>query len=317
MALFQSSPFNLTLCPLMLAFFRIMRPNLPHTVYTPEHAICHGGHFYAIGTMQDSMFGLVHSFIAGNLVTNTDHVASRLLLRRMAHFYHGAYVLGLINEEGRLGIFQTNARTDNLNSIDPTSDHVPDLREFKSFLDIVTLCNAVILINALDGRTYQATELESDSDLGMNLMPMEERLGCIYARGKCVDLLNWIDSNYGLQDPTTQDMEIEPCHPMMVAYFRQQTSAIKVYKLNGERDGIWGSDTALHCSGVQLADQLNMAHDVFPRACDNNPFPSLLSTSLAWQGPTYDVVARNGHPSSRGEYQQSASEFDPLLIGHR
>ena len=79
-----------------------MRPNLPHAVYTPEHAICHGGHFYAISTIQDTMFGLVHSFIAGNLVTNTDHITSRLLLRRMAHFYHGALVVGVIDKDGML-----------------------------------------------------------------------------------------------------------------------------------------------------------------------------------------------------------------------
>jgi hypothetical protein len=48
------------------------------------------------------MFGLVHSFIAGNLVTNTDHVTSRLLLRRMAHFYHGALVLGIIDKDRML-----------------------------------------------------------------------------------------------------------------------------------------------------------------------------------------------------------------------
>lgn len=281
-----------------------MRPNLPHAVYTPEHAICHGGHFYSISTMQDSMFGLVHSFVAGNLVTNTDHVDSRLLLRRMAHFYHGAYVLGLIDEEGRPGMFQANTNADG--SIDPASGHVPDLQDFKSFLDIVTLCNAVILSNALDGRTYQAAELGSDSGPGVNSMPTEERLGCIYARGKCVDLLNWIGGSYGLRDPATQ--ENEPCFPMMAAYFRQQTSAIRGYKISGERDGIWGSDTALHCSEAELSDQLKMALDIFPQASHNNPFPSLRSTSLAWQGTTYDVVALNSRPSSRGECQRSANE---------
>lgn len=34
------------------------------------------------------MFSLVHSFVAGSLVTNTQHEASRLLLRRMVQFFH-------------------------------------------------------------------------------------------------------------------------------------------------------------------------------------------------------------------------------------
>jgi hypothetical protein len=48
------------------------------------------------------MFGLVHSFISGNFVTNTDHPTSRKLLRRMAHFYHGAFVLGIVDKDRML-----------------------------------------------------------------------------------------------------------------------------------------------------------------------------------------------------------------------
>jgi hypothetical protein len=77
-----------------------MRPNQPHAVYTPEHAICHGGHFYAISTIQDTMAAFVHCFVSGNFVMNMEHSSSRLLLRRMAHFYHGAFVLGKIQKDG-------------------------------------------------------------------------------------------------------------------------------------------------------------------------------------------------------------------------
>ena len=81
-----------------------MRPNVPHAVYTPKDAICHGGHFYAISTIQDTMFGLVHSFVGGNLVTNTDHISSRQLLGRMAHFYHSAFVLGIVDGDRMLSL---------------------------------------------------------------------------------------------------------------------------------------------------------------------------------------------------------------------
>ena len=65
-----------------------MRPNTPHIVFTLEHTICTGGHFYATSTLQDTLYGLEHNFFLGHLVTNTDHIASRLLLRRFAHFFH-------------------------------------------------------------------------------------------------------------------------------------------------------------------------------------------------------------------------------------
>lgn len=69
-----------------------MRPNTPHIVFTLEHAICTGGHFYATSTLQDTLYGLEHHFFIGHLVTNTDHIASRLLLRRFAHFFHNRLI---------------------------------------------------------------------------------------------------------------------------------------------------------------------------------------------------------------------------------
>lgn len=68
-----------------------MRPNTPHAVYTPDHAICHGGHFYATSTIQDTCFGAFHTFVSSSTITNTEHVLdSRCLLRRLLQFYSEA-----------------------------------------------------------------------------------------------------------------------------------------------------------------------------------------------------------------------------------
>lgn len=65
-----------------------MRPNTPHAVYTPDHAICHGGHFYATSTIQDTCFGAFHTFVSSSTITNTEHVLdSRRLLRRQLLLY--------------------------------------------------------------------------------------------------------------------------------------------------------------------------------------------------------------------------------------
>lgn len=74
-----------------------MRPNTPHAAYTPENAICMGGHFYATSTIQSSMFGIIHAFVAGLLVTNTEHPVWRNLMRRMALYYHAMLVEGQSN----------------------------------------------------------------------------------------------------------------------------------------------------------------------------------------------------------------------------
>lgn len=77
-----------------------MRPNTIHAVYTPKPTVVEGGHFLATSTMQDTMFGLIHSFVGDRFVTNTAHAASRFILRQMISFYHSALVKGTVEEEG-------------------------------------------------------------------------------------------------------------------------------------------------------------------------------------------------------------------------
>ena len=74
-----------------------MRPNTPHAVFSPVHAICHGGHFYSTGNLQRTFFGIVHAFIGGQLLTNTEHSPSRGLLRRMGQFYYDGLILLTFN----------------------------------------------------------------------------------------------------------------------------------------------------------------------------------------------------------------------------
>ena len=69
----------------------VMRPNTPHVVFTAEHLVCLGGHFYATSTLRDTCYGMMHTFIAGSLVTNAQHTKQvfMLLSRLLAFFeYH-------------------------------------------------------------------------------------------------------------------------------------------------------------------------------------------------------------------------------------
>lgn len=69
-----------------------MRPNTLHAVYTPEHAVCRGGHYYATSTMQDTFTALVHTFVIDLMVTNATYLESRFVLAEMINFYHNALV---------------------------------------------------------------------------------------------------------------------------------------------------------------------------------------------------------------------------------
>lgn len=72
----------------------IMKPNTPHAVFTTEHTIAVGGHFYSFGNIQQTVCGLVHAFVMDNLITNTEHSETRVLLFRMLQYLYKFYVEG-------------------------------------------------------------------------------------------------------------------------------------------------------------------------------------------------------------------------------
>ena len=69
-----------------------MRPNTPHAVYTPEHTVCRGGHFFATSTIRDTFSGLIHTFMIDLIITNAFYTESRFILAEMISFYHTVLV---------------------------------------------------------------------------------------------------------------------------------------------------------------------------------------------------------------------------------
>ena len=70
-----------------------MRPNTPHVVFTAEHSVCMGGHFYATSTLRDTCYGMFHTFIAGSIVTNAQHTKQAfMLLSRMVAFFESHFL---------------------------------------------------------------------------------------------------------------------------------------------------------------------------------------------------------------------------------
>lgn len=67
-----------------------MRPNTIHAVVTPEPSICRGGHFYAASTIQDTIYGIFHTFVSSTYVTNAVHKAAseKLLSRMLIYMYN-------------------------------------------------------------------------------------------------------------------------------------------------------------------------------------------------------------------------------------
>jgi len=77
-----------------LMSYSIMKPNTPHAVFTIEHSIALGGHFYTFANLQDTIAIIFHCFALDNIITNTEHPETRILLFRMMEYVHKFYVEG-------------------------------------------------------------------------------------------------------------------------------------------------------------------------------------------------------------------------------
>jgi len=69
-----------------------MKPNTPHAIFTTEHSIALGSHFYSFSNIQQTFFGLVHVFVMDSLITNTEHPNTNVLLFRMLQYVYKFYV---------------------------------------------------------------------------------------------------------------------------------------------------------------------------------------------------------------------------------
>src|ERR1700679_1405191 len=195
-----------------------MRPNTPHFVVTPESAICHGGHFYAMSTIQDTVFVLYHMFVASKRVTNTEHSHdAHLLLRRMVIYFH--YVLF------KLGSKPTPSAA-------PYSiPHIPDVSTFDGVIDLFMLCIIMELgdlINPLAYRKKYRNGWNRDHD----------RLSTIHACGLSRDLRTWWHAHYRLYDP--QEEVLVNDEALFKAFFCQHIRALISYKRAAEKKEVQG-----------------------------------------------------------------------------
>ncbi|KDR76668.1 hypothetical protein GALMADRAFT_67271, partial [Galerina marginata CBS 339.88] len=211
-----------------------MRPNTIHSVITINGTICRGGHLFCFSTMQQTAAGLIHSFVAELFITNTDHSATKTVLRRMAELCHLVFVRGRLHDNPRV------------------LAHIPNLNDMEGVLNFLSLCNLVILANVLDGRTYQGWGQEDEKrtkkhlhDIkayDRNAIPFEEREKYRHARGMCLHMLLWFGARYEatFHDPTGKDVPIDVLCDLVFAYLVQQGRALLLYKQKAEKHKITG-----------------------------------------------------------------------------
>ena len=71
-----------------------MKPNMSHAIFMMEHTIAMGGHFYSFRNLQNTVAGIIHCFVADNLITNTEHPETKALLFQMMQYVYKFFVDG-------------------------------------------------------------------------------------------------------------------------------------------------------------------------------------------------------------------------------
>ncbi|KAH6910439.1 hypothetical protein BKA70DRAFT_1424106 [Coprinopsis sp. MPI-PUGE-AT-0042] len=212
----------------------IMAPNTVHAIWTMENSICYGGHFYSVSTLLHTVVGLIHAFIGDDVLTNTQHVPSRFLLRRMVHFFHHAFVVQGVSPSGP-------------NRYEVGDDeHLPDLGDRDLFAATFALLSVIEMQNILDFRSYVYPNNEMSSvwygvsEVSMtlcdvNAIPHEERLECILYTGPChgtrkMDLQPLRSPIHSPPSDPTSQQHPDPWSDFYWPYLAHFLCAVKGYK---------------------------------------------------------------------------------------
>jgi hypothetical protein len=237
-----------------------MRPNTPHFVVTPESAICHGGHFYAMSTIQDTVFGLYHMFVASKRVTNTEHSHdAHLLLRRMVIYVH--YVL--VRCGSKLS----------LPNVPHTTPHIPNVSTFDGVLDLFMLCIVMELGDLINPLAYKKTHRHSrERD--------HDRLCTIHARGLSRDLRAWWHAHYMLFD--RQKKMLVDSEVVFKEWLCQHIGALILYKRAAEKNEVRGE--VEECT-VEVLESVVKKYFLFAMHSHK-----LRENGFEWVGGGYEVV---------------------------
>jgi hypothetical protein len=235
-----------------------MRPNTPHFVLTPESAICHGGHFYAMSTIRDTIFGMYHMFAASRTITNTEHTEDAFtLLRRMVVYMH--YIL-----------VQGKSR-----STEQHSPHVPDVSTFEGALDFFMLCVVMELGDLLNPLAYKKkARRDRDRDHW-------NRLCTIHSRGLARELRGWWRGCYMFIDPETADLV--DGEGVFNDIFSQHMNVLIAYKSLAEEKGIVGE--VEECTAAALE---KLVKQYFPLVLT----PGHRKSTFEWLGKRYAIWSK-------------------------
>jgi hypothetical protein len=241
-------------------YFSILRPNTLYAIITLQDAIISGGYYLSSHTLQDSLLGIVHTFVLPGLLTEGENPELSTFARRMVQYFHNALVLN-----------DTSDR-----------DHLPNFSTMDGVGDLFALFVIAMFLNALDERTYQLSSEISDCDddtlltyqkvFNLNAIPILERHQLCIVRGLAMDLVHWFSANYAIMDENSDEDEVDAFEDILVPFTVHVARQIIRYKSAAVSCGYKGIGTPeqiqaeiksamFHIPEMEIAYSAEIAHE--------------------------------------------------------
>ncbi|KAG6915522.1 hypothetical protein DXG01_011053 [Tephrocybe rancida] len=270
--------YDLEVVVLTSTMWLAMRPNTLHAVYTPSDAICRGGHFYPISTIRDSIYGIYHTFVASEFVTNADHWnVSQMML---------TWLLALIHR---------NTLLPSLSGVDRSNLHIPDFDSWEGILDQLCLHNLFELGNVLN-YTHGADDARG-------------RKRAITNRQRSRQVIDWIFSHIQFKSTTKQgaakalsrtEAKATLCH----AFLAHQARALVLYKQRAEERKLRGTDPLVNASKVGYLVRRALAGEALEYYLR---LQSVEVETFAW--PAYEMLEDDGMTPDDEDYIRQQSDY--------
>lgn len=138
--------------------------------------------------------------------------------------------------------------------------HIPDLDTFDGIINLLSLCNLVILGNVLGFRMYLAPNQPPERDAtpakeevminyDRNKIPKQERVAMMLYRGLAFKVIDWIRLHFVFWNPEGKTVNL-PSH-----YLTQQLLALSEYKSDASEKNK-GCAGAPHCTLALLQKRI-------------------------------------------------------------
>lgn len=190
-------------------------------------------------------------------ITNITHIPTRQILRRLLIFFYLVIIERKFNLEGQfIHLLHSTAL---ISCAGNDLCHIPKVDTIDGLVDLLSLCNLVVLGNVLDFRTYSAPNQHEDAPIDdrqaelmdfhdQNNIPWDERMSYCYGRGVAITIMCFVKDRCLVVDGDGRELEFFPFCALV-----KQMKALLLYKQEAVDLDMEG---AAHCTVELLEAQI-------------------------------------------------------------